>query len=135
MKELWEMYVGGEEIPADLLKKERLDKELMRIGKHEHLKQLDESRRQLDFDHEIELALEFERSGPTLRMMRKGKPSKSTKKSKKGTFFRRGGAGRTRSLPLLSVKSKPPMKQREKRNRRVKNSMKSRKKKARKNSW
>jgi len=120
MRELWEEYVGGE-MPEDLLKKERLDKELMQIGKHEHLKQLDESR-------------EFERSGPTFRMMRRGKPSTNKKKSKKGTFFRRGGAGRTRNLPLLSVKSRIPMKQREKRNRRVKNSMKSKKKKARKTS-
>ena len=81
-------------MPADLLKKERPDKELMRIGKHEHLKQLEESRRQLDFDHEIELALEFERSGPTLRMMRKGKRTTDTKKkSKKETFFRKGGGG------------------------------------------
>ena len=64
-----------------MLEKERLDKELMRIGKHEHMKQLDETKRELDFDT----------SGPTLRMMFTGKRSKNTKKkSKKEFFFERG---------------------------------------------
>ena len=79
MRELWEEYVGGE-MPEDLLKKERLDKELMQIGKHEHLKQLDESR-------------EFERSGPTFRMMRRGKPAERREWWEE-YFFSKGGSGR-----------------------------------------
>ena len=81
--ELWELYVGGE-IPADILQKERLDKELMRIGKHEHMKQLDESKRELD----------FAAGGPTLRMMFVRKRTKNTKKkSMKEIFFSKGGGG------------------------------------------
>ena len=59
----------------------------MRIGRHEHLKQCDETKRELDFAP----------GGPTLRMMFVGKKSKNTKKkNKKETFFfergeRRGG--------------------------------------------
>ena len=78
--ELWEEYVGGE-TPADILQNKRLDKELMRIGRREHMKQLDESKRELD----------FAASGPTLRMMFVGKRTKNTKKkSKKEIFFERG---------------------------------------------
>ena len=75
--EFWELYVGRE-VPTDILKKERLDKELMRIGRHEHMKQLDETKRELD----------FAAGGPTVRMMFVGKRSKDTKKkSKKEIFF------------------------------------------------
>ena len=79
-RELWEQYVGGEP-PANVLKNEQLDKEHMRIGKHEHMKQLDETKRKLD----------FAASGPTVRMMFVGKRTKNTKKkSKKEIFFERG---------------------------------------------
>jgi hypothetical protein len=78
MRELWEEYVGGE-MPDDLLKKERLDKEIMQIGKHEHLKQLEESQ-------------ELERSGPTFRMMRRGKPAERREWWEE-YFFSKGGSG------------------------------------------
>ena len=56
----------------------------MRIGKHEHMKQLDETKRELDFDT----------SGPTLRMMFTGeRPKHTKKKNKKELFFERGGWG------------------------------------------
>ena len=118
--ELWELYLGGE-IPADILKKERLDKELMRIGRHAHMKQLDETKRELD----------FAAGGPTVRIMFVGKRSKNTKKkNKKEIFFRKGGAGgmRPRRTPTLAV---TPSKRKGKRNRSVKSSVKKR---ARKNS-
>ena len=74
-------FTWGGEVPEDILKKERLDKELMRIGRHEHLKQCDETKRELD----------FAAGGPTVRMMFVGKLSKNTKKkSKKEIFFERG---------------------------------------------
>ena len=73
---MWELYLGGE-VPEDILKKERLDKELMRIGRHEHMKQLDETKRELD----------FAAGGPTVRMMLVGKRSKNTKKKNKRSFF------------------------------------------------
>ena len=82
--ELWELYMGGGGVPENILKKERLDKELMRIGRHEHLKQCDETKRELDFAP----------GGPTLRMMFVGKKSKNTKKkNKKEIFFSKGGGG------------------------------------------
>jgi hypothetical protein len=93
----------------------------MRIGRHEHLKQCDETKRELDFTA----------GGPTVRMMFVGKRSKNTKKkSKKEIFFRKGGAEgmRPRRSPTLAV---TPSKKKEKRNRSVKSSMKKR---ARKNS-
>ena len=73
----------GGDVPEDILKKERLDKELMRIGRHEHMKQLDETKRELY----------FAAGGPTVRMMFVGKRSKSTKKNNKKEifFFERGG--------------------------------------------
>ena len=82
--EFWALYMGGE-IPEDILKKEQLDKELMRIGRHEHLKQCDETKRELDFAP----------GGPTVRMMFVGKRSKNTKKkNKKEIFFSKGGGRR-----------------------------------------
>ena len=68
--ELWVLYLGGE-VPEGILKKERLDKELMRIGRHEHLKQCDETNKR---------ELDFTAGGPTVRMMFVGKRSKNTKK-------------------------------------------------------
>jgi len=56
----------------------------MRIGKREHMKQLDESKRELD----------FAAGGPTLRMMFVRKRTKNTKKkSMKEIFFERGERG------------------------------------------
>ena len=118
--ELWELYVGGE-IPSDIPQKERLDKELMRIGRREHMKQLDETKRELD----------FAAGGPTLRMMLLGKRTKNTKKkSKKEIFFRKGGAEgeRPRRTLLISV---DPSRRKGLRSRSVKGLMKKR---ARKNS-
>ena len=81
--ELWEQCVGGEP-PADMLKNERLDKELMRIGKHEHMRQLDETKRKLD----------FAASGPTVRMVFVGKRTKNTnRKRARKRFFSKGGSG------------------------------------------
>ena len=87
LTEQWEYYVGGEPPPADLLlKQEQLDNEHMRIGRHEHMKQLGRI--------EKEESAMLESSGPVLRMMLTGKRSTNTKKkSKKGFFFRKGGGG------------------------------------------
>ena len=80
LTEQWEYCVGGEPPPADLLKQEQLDTELMRIGRHEHMKQLDRI--------EKEESVMLESSSPTLRTMFVGKRSKNTKKkSKKEHFF------------------------------------------------
>ena len=115
------MYVGGE-IPSGILQKERLDKELMRIGRREHMKQMDETKRELD----------FATGGPTLRMMFVGKRTKNTKKKSKKEhfFFRQGGAEgeKPRKTLLISV---DPSRKKGLRSRSVKSSMKKR---ARKNS-
>ena len=80
LTEQWEYYVGGEPPPADLLKQEQLDNELMRIGRHEHMKQVGRI--------EKEESVMLTPSGPVLRMMFTGKRSTNTKKkSKKETFF------------------------------------------------
>ena len=78
--EHWDYYVGGEEPPAELLKQERLDKEHMRIGRHEHMKQLEDTKKNLEH-------VMLESSGPTLRMMRKGKQSNDTNKNSKKEPF------------------------------------------------
>ena len=77
LTEQWEYYVGGEPPPGDLLKQEQLDNELMRIGRHEHMKQLGRI--------EKEESVVLKSSGPSLRMMRKGKQSKNTKKNSTAT--------------------------------------------------
>ena len=59
--------------PADLARQEKLDNELMRIGKREFMKQLDKKDKEED--------AMVETSGPTLRMMSKGKRSTNTKKN------------------------------------------------------
>ena len=83
LTEQWEYYVGGEPPPADLLKQEQLDDELMRIGKHEHMKQLGRI--------EKEESAMLESSGPVLRMMFTEKRSTNMKKKiKKEIFSERG---------------------------------------------
>ena len=60
-----------------------LDKELMRIGRHEHMKQLDETKRELD----------FAASGPTVSMMFVGEAiEEHEEKEQERAFFSKGGS-------------------------------------------
>ena len=85
LTEDWEEYVGGAP-PADLLKQGKLDNSLMRIGKRRVMK--DRGKK------EKEESAMAETSGPTLRMMSKGKRSTNTKKKRQERhFFERGERG------------------------------------------